>query len=125
MSWQAKLNAGCSKRPAGLCAGALRSHSRNRDRFVRFLSLLAVFAASDLLLTAEARAIPAFSQLVVFGDSYSESGNIARGTKAENWVEYMASDLNIPGGLSPSIIWGSNYSLAAATGTGTTTLDLD
>jgi phospholipase/lecithinase/hemolysin len=79
--------------------------------------LLGVSFATD------AQAIPTYSQIIAFGDSYSDSGNIARSTDAENWLEYLAADLNIPAGLLPSNVGGTNYSLSTATVLGSGVFD--
>jgi phospholipase/lecithinase/hemolysin len=70
-----------------------------------------------------AQAISAYSQIIAFGDSYSDSGNIARTTDAENWLEYLAADLNIPGGMLPSNVGGTNYSRGTATTLGSSVFD--
>ncbi len=73
----------------------------------------------------EAMATPSYSQIVAFGDSYSDSGNIGRSTEAENWLEYLAADLSLPGGLLPSSEGGTNYSMASARTLGSGSLDLE
>jgi len=85
------------------------------------LTVLASLAVASF--SADAHAIPVFSQIIAFGDSYSESGNIARSTDAENWLEYLAADLSIPGGILPSNAGGTNYSLGTATALGTGVVD--
>lgn len=76
-----------------------------------------------LILGSEAQAIPSFSGIVAFGDSYSDSGNIGRSTEAENWLEFMAADLEIAGGLRPSLSGGTNYSMGTATARGSGAFD--
>jgi len=90
------------------------------------LSRLTVIASLGVSsFSADAHAIPAFSQIIAFGDSYSESGNIGRSTDAENWLEYLAADLNIPGGILPSNDGGTNYSLGTASTLGSGVVDFD
>lgn len=94
-----------------------------RCTFISRLATIGLLAVASFL--ADANAVSAFSQIIAFGDSYSESGNIGRSTDAENWLEYLAADLNIPGGILPSNDGGTNYSLATATTLGTGVLDFD
>jgi phospholipase/lecithinase/hemolysin len=67
-----------------------------------------------LLAASEASASP-FSQLIAFGDSYSDTGNAGRSAEGLLWLEYLAEYLEIPGGVSPSFQGGSNYSVGGAT----------
>lgn len=71
----------------------------------------------------DAQAVPSFSGIVAFGDSYSDSGNIGRSTEAENWLEFLAADLEISGGLGPSLAGGTNYSMGTAKALGSGAFD--
>jgi phospholipase/lecithinase/hemolysin len=100
-------------------ASVVRDSYNSRTYRVRFLAI----AIASLGLATHAEAMPTYSQIVAFGDSYSESGNIGRSTDAENWLEYLASDLDVLGGITPSLNGGSNYSLGTATVLGAGMLD--
>ena len=54
----------------------------------------------------------AFDQVVVFGDSLSDSGNAGRSTNGPVWVEYLAQRYSIV--LQPSRIGGSNFAIGGA-----------
>jgi outer membrane lipase/esterase len=53
-----------------------------------------------------------FEQIVVFGDSLSDSGNAGRFSNGPVWVEYLAERLGLV--LQPSRAGGSNYAVGGA-----------
>ena len=54
----------------------------------------------------------AFDQLVVFGDSLSDSGNAGRFSNGPVWVEQLAAKLGLS--LEPSVKGGSNFAVGGA-----------
>ena len=89
--------------------------------FSRFIAGLCLFA-----LTSIAQAT-SFSQLVVFGDSLTDSGNVSvltggaipgspyfngRFSNGPNFADVLASNLGLP--LTPSLLGGTNYAYGGA-----------
>ncbi len=75
---------------------------------------IACFAltVAALLVSSMAEAASGFKQIVVLGDSLSDSGNAGRFTNGPVWVEYLAERLGIV--LRPSREGGSNYAIGGA-----------
>ncbi len=59
-----------------------------------------------------------FSRLIVFGDSYSDSGNANGSTRGPNWLEYLHGELGLAGELQRSQAGGTNYAIGGATALG-------
>jgi outer membrane lipase/esterase len=95
-------------------------------------------AAAALAATSlGAAAQTSYSNLFIFGDSLSDTGNIAAATlgafpdpnqpysagrfsDGPVWVDYLAAGLNLPNGAVPSLLGGNNYAFGGAlTGTDT------
>lgn len=57
-------------------------------------------------------AVAPFSNLVVFGDSLSDSGNAGRFSNGPVWVERMAEAMGLP--LQPARVGGTNYAVGGA-----------
>lgn len=108
--------------------------------FRRWLS--AVFFAVAGLLSAPSHAGP-FSDLVIFGDSLSDTGNVfivtggtipsqsagpydgGRFSNGPLWVETLANGLGLPTAAAPFLIGGNNYAFGGAkTGVGIAPPDL-
>jgi phospholipase/lecithinase/hemolysin len=70
-------------------------------------TLLAI-AFTPILATKAA----AFDQIVVFGDSLSDSGNAGRFSNGQVWVEQLAAQLGLS--VEPSERGGSNYAVGGA-----------
>ncbi len=101
-----------------------------------FLALFCNLAA--LALSASARAEPPFSEMVVFGDSLSDTGNVfvatggvaaappyfsGRFSNGPVWVEVLADELGLPT-PEASLLGGTNYAFAGAeTGPGLSFFD--
>ena len=107
------------------------------------LAATSAFVASSLALAlvpaaAHATVGPTFSDLVIFGDSLSDTGNLSilsggyyptagttqpyaggRYSNGKLWTEYLATGLGQAGDAAPYLIGGNNYAWAGArTGTG-------
>ena len=78
---------------------------------LRSVSLLVIFAAM-VLMYSSARALSAFDQIVVFGDSLSDNGNAGRSSNGPVWVEYLAERLGVT--LKPSRTGGFNFAVGGA-----------
>lgn len=96
------------------------------------LAAAALAVASLAAVTAQAAS---FSNLVIFGDSLSDTGNLflatggaqppagqpyapGRFSNGPLWVETLAAGLGLPNGAAPYLVGGSNYAFAGArTGT--------
>lgn len=101
-------------------------------RIHRFFSALVLGLAA--LLASAAHAGP-YSDMFVFGDSLSDTGNLnivtggtqpppgqpyfgGRFSDGPLWVEHLAAGLGLPLGATPSLLGGNNYAFAGArTGT--------
>lgn len=99
---------------------------------IRRTSAWLAIAASALLAAAPAAAGP-YSSLTVFGDSLSDTGNVALATAGAipappyapgrfsdgpNWIDALAAGLGLPSGALPALGGGSNYAFGGArTGT--------
>jgi outer membrane lipase/esterase len=75
------------------------------------LLIPAIFATS-IVMSGSGRAEPAFSNLVVVGDSLSDSGNAGRSSDGPVWVEHLASELRLT--LKASRDGGSNFATGGA-----------
>ena len=112
----------------------------NTTTFRRWLSA-GIFAAAGLF-GASAQAGP-YSDLIIFGDSLSDTGNVfivtggalpsqsagpyagGRFSNGPLWVETLANGLALPTAASPFLVGGNNYAFAGAkTGVGATPPDL-
>ena len=88
-------------------------------RLVRFL----IISATVTLMNSPVQAIPAFDQIVVFGDSLSDNGNAGRSSNGPVWVEYLSERLGLT--LKPSRTGGLNFAVGGARldpGSGNTSL---
>lgn len=74
--------------------------------------LLGPTAASPAAASPAAIAAPRFSDLIVFGDSLSDNGNVGRFSNGPVWVEWMAAALGLE--LHPARTGGTNYATAGA-----------
>ncbi len=103
---------------------------------LRRLGALLSVATAALFASASALAGP-YSSLTVFGDSLSDTGNVALATGGTTppsppyapgrfsdgpiWIDVLAAGLGLPGGAMPSLAGGSNYAFGGArTGAGGT-----
>jgi phospholipase/lecithinase/hemolysin len=77
-----------------------------RSLLVRAIAVLA------MLLGGAARSETAFSRLVVFGDSLSDTGNAGRFSNGSVWVEVLARRLNVT--LQYSQAGGLNFAVGGA-----------
>lgn len=68
------------------------------------------------LIGRRAAAMPAFSGLVVLGDSLSDSGNAGRFSDGPVWVEHLARWLGVE--LRPSRLGGTNHAVGGARAAG-------
>src|SRR5215217_2201063 len=86
-----------------------------RDQSVMFIwrsLLVRAIAVLAMLLGGAARSEAAFSRLVVFGDSLSDTGNAGRFSNGSVWVEVLARRLNVT--LQPSQAGGLNFAVGGA-----------
>ena len=89
--------------------------------------LRAVSIVGALFLSLASAQASAYSQLYVFGDSLSDTGNLFAATGGTNpippyfngrfsngpvWVETLAASLGLP--VNPSLLGGTNYAFAGA-----------
>lgn len=65
-----------------------------------------------LLMNSTAQAMSVFDQIVVFGDSLSDSGNAGRFSNGPVWVEYLARGIGLT--LQPAREGGSNFAVGGA-----------
>jgi len=63
-------------------------------------------------MNSTAQAIPTFDQVVVFGDSLSDTGNAGRFSNGPVWVEYLAGQFGLT--LQPAREGGSNFAIGGA-----------
>lgn len=89
----------------------MNSRSRKGGAMLRLVHSLIVSAAF-ILMSSTAQAIPAFDQIVVFGDSLSDNGNAGRSSNGPVWVEHLAERLGLT--LRPSRTGGSNFAVGGA-----------
>ncbi len=96
---------------------------------LRRLGTLLSIATAALFASASALAGP-YSSLTVFGDSLSDTGNIAIATGGATpqsppyaagrfsdgpiWIDVLAAGLGLPGGAMPSLAGGNNYAFGGA-----------
>ncbi|HLM38419.1 MAG TPA: SGNH/GDSL hydrolase family protein [Microvirga sp.] len=71
-----------------------------------------VISAALILMSPTAQAMPAFDQIVVFGDSLSDHGNAGRSSNGPVWVEHLAERLGLT--LRPSRMGGTNFAVGGA-----------
>jgi phospholipase/lecithinase/hemolysin len=71
-----------------------------------------VISAALILMSPTAQAMPAFDQIVVFGDSLSDNGNAGRSSNGPVWVEHLAERLGLT--LKPSRMGGTNFAVGGA-----------
>ena len=89
------------------------STSERGGKWRRGLSLARGLAlAASLFVGPMAGTASGFEQIVVFGDSLSDSGNAGRFSNGPVWVEYLAERLGLV--LQPSRAGGSNYAVGGA-----------
>jgi phospholipase/lecithinase/hemolysin len=91
------------------------SNQTGRIRFLLRLLLcllLGPAAASPVAASSAPIATPRFSNLIVFGDSLSDNGNVGRFSNGPVWVEWMATALGLE--LHPARTGGTNYANAGA-----------
>jgi phospholipase/lecithinase/hemolysin len=77
-------------------------------RGLGFLVLLMVSA----IIGGSASAEPAFDNMVIFGDSLSDTGNAGRFSNGPVWVEHLATKLGVA--LRPSQAGGYNFAVGGA-----------
>src|SRR4051812_49147468 len=82
-----------------------------KNRKVSLAALTATLLAIGLA-PGLATAAAAFEQIVVFGDSLSDTGNAGRFSNGPVWVEALARALNVS--LRPSREGGSNFAVGGA-----------
>jgi len=84
---------------------------REQPNFAPFaLRMLAALAVATLALTPSPA--DAFDELVVFGDSLSDTGNAGRFSDGPVWVEGVANGLELS--VRPSEVGGTNYAFGGA-----------
>ena len=75
-------------------------------------SLIAWWGIATCVIAASSQARPNFEQIVVFGDSLSDTGNAGRFSNGPVWVEQLAAQLNVV--LRPSETGGLNFAVGGA-----------
>lgn len=103
----------CSPTPSHLPRGA-------RPARAAWIAVLAT-----LVLVAPGGAAEAFSRVIAFGDSYSDSGNWIRLTNGPVWVEHLGDYLGIPDAGLASAAGGDNYAVSGARAVGDHPIFLD
>ena len=90
------------------------SKEQNRCTMKRPLVQLAsaLLCVAALLCPLAVAAMPDFTEVVVFGDSLSDTGNAGRFSNGPVWVEYIAKSLGRD--LAPSSRGGRNYAIGGA-----------
>ena len=84
----------------------------NRAGWSCFLSRLIAGLFLAAAASPDALAAPPFSDLIVFGDSLSDNGNVSRFSNGPVWVEWMAAAMGLE--LRPARSGGTNYATAGA-----------
>lgn len=97
----------------GCRAASVRIGAALRRR-ARMLLIAFVVAGGTLAEAEPAKAAPppSFADLVVFGDSLSDTGNAGRFSDGPVWVEGIADRLDVR--LTPSRFGGTNYAVGGA-----------
>jgi phospholipase/lecithinase/hemolysin len=103
------LQAECGRRTGTLrCGAGCRRMNRRR--------ILQVMLLSGMLASAVPARAEIFTELVVFGDSLSDTGNAGRFSNGPVWVEHLAKSLGLP--LRPSRAGGTNHAVGGARAVG-------
>ena len=96
------------RQPSPVAIGA----ALRRSAGVLLIALVAAGGALAEAVPTEAAPPPSFAELVVFGDSLSDTGNAGRFSDGPVWVERIADRLDIR--LTPSRSGGTNYAVGGA-----------
>lgn len=78
----------------------------------KFLTMVLLFSAALAGHASPGTAGAPFDDLVVFGDSLSDTGNVGRFSDGPVWVELIASGIGAE--LRPSRLGGTNYAVGGA-----------
>jgi cholinesterase len=103
------LQAECGRRTGTPRRGA-GCRRMNRRRILQAMLL------SGMLASAVPARAEIFTELVVFGDSLSDTGNAGRFSNGPVWVEHLAKSLGLP--LRPSRAGGTNHAVGGARAVG-------